>query len=388
MPGEHALLSASSAARWLACTRAPRMEERYPETESEYAAEGTLAHAIAELKVRRYFTTDLMPQEFRTRMSQLKADAAYKPEMESATEQYLDYLKSVAIAADGPVFVAPELRVDYGRYAPEGFGTADCSLICPPVLYVVDYKNGSGVPVSAEHNPQMMLYALGVLEVFAPIYGGSIQEIHLTIVQPHAGGVKEWRITRAELETWGTAVVRPRAELAWQGEGDFAPGETTCRFCRAKALCRARAEWYLSLEPKAAVRPVELADSELGDLLTRASGLVSWASDLKDHALKTLLAGGVIPGYKAVEGRSSRAWMDTDRAFTTLQERGVPEALLWERKAVTPPALQKALGKKQFDEASKGLVVHSRGKPTLAPETDKRPAYNAAEIAFGGVKSG
>lgn len=182
--------------------------------------------------------------------------------------------------------------------------------------------------------------------------------------------------------------MRPRAELAWQGEGDFAPGETTCRFCRAKALCRARAEWYLGLEPKAAVRPVELTDSELGDLLTRAAGLVSWASDLKDRALKTLLAGGVIPGYKAVEGRSSRAWVDTDRAFTTLQERGVPEALLWERKAVTPPALQKALGKKQFDEASKGLVVHSRGKPTLAPETDKRPAYNAAEIAFGGAKSG
>lgn len=397
MPGEHALLSPSSSSRWLYCTRAPRLEEKFPETTSDYAEEGTLAHAIAELKARKYFAEPMSTRAYNARMKKLKAAPHYDPGMENATEQYLDYLKRIAVEyGETPPFVALETRVDFSSYAPGGFGKADCIMARPPVLYVVDYKNGAGVPVDAEHNPQMMLYALGALNAYAPIYGDSIQEVLLAIVQPHAGGVKEWSIPRADLERWGEETVKPAAALAYAGKGEFAPSEGRCRFCRAGATCTARAEMYLGLEEhKNAVpegkappgaEPTELlTDAEIGPILTRAEGLVAWAADLKEYALGAVLAGRAIPGYKAVAGRSTRAWSDMDAAFATMQKRGVAEALLWERKPVTPPALEKALGKKAFADSAADLVEKRPGKPTLAPESDKRPPYYSAETAFKAV---
>ena len=390
MPGAHALLSPSSSHAWLYCTRSARLQEQYADATSKYAEAGTLAHAIAELKARKYFLEPMSTRTYNSRMKQLKADPYYDPGMEKATEDYLDYMKSLVISSgDTAPFVALETRVDYGEYAPGGYGRADCLIFAPPVLYVVDYKNGAGVPVAAEWNPQMMLYGLGALRTFGDIYGSSITTVHLAIVQPNAGGVKEWELSRMELEEWGNHFVRPRAWLADKGQGDFAPSESRCRFCKAAPACKARANYFLSLSAYQIQSEEDtLTDTQIGQILPQAEGLVSWVSDLKDYALKTILDGRSIPGYKAVEGRTSRAWTDVDAAFVKLQERGVPEALLWERKAVTPPALEKALGKKDFTKAADGLVAKRPGKPTLVPENDKSPHYDPARIAFGGGKDG
>jgi hypothetical protein len=402
-PEQHALLGASGSERWLHCTRAPRLEAQFPESTSTYAEAGRVAHSIAELKARKYFLEPMSTRTFNSRLKKLQEDPHYDKGMDGATDTYLEYLKNLAMSfGQTQPFIALETRVDYSHIAPEGFGTADCIMIGGGRLCVNDYKNGSGVPVEAEDNSQMMLYALGALRVYAPIYGNTIQEIHLAIIQPNAGGVKEWSLTRAELETWGETVVKPAAALAFAGEGEFCPGEW-CRFCRARAQCSARARQMLELEPLKGVQPAAnvlgydaggadmtnlLTDAQVGDILARAMDLEAWVKDLKDYALVACLEGRAITGFKAVEGRGSRDWTDLDTAFKMLQERGVAEALLWERKPVTPPALEKTLGKTEFAKTVGDLVVKAPGKPTLVPESDKRPPYNAAGIAFGVVADG
>ena len=409
-PDQHALLSASSSERWLHCPPSARLGEQFPDTGSAYAAAGTLAHAIAELKARKYFLEPMSTRTYNARMKKLKEDTSYDKGMDASTDEYLDYLKALAMrfGAAQP-FVALETRVDFSYYAPEGFGTADCIMISDRRLCVNDYKNGAGVPVEAENNSQMMLYALGALKLYAPIYGDTIQEIHLAIIQPNAGGVKEWSCTRAELEAWGLNYVQPRAALAYAGGGEFAPGEW-CRFCPAGARCSARAAKMLDLETysdrylklnviKAGETQFQteytdlqtnavLTNAEVGDILERGANLVAWYNELKDYALSALLDGWDIPGFKVVEGRGSRDWTDLDAALQILQERGVAEAMLYERRPVTPPALEKALGKKPFTEIAGDLVTKKPGKPALAPESDRRPPYNAAQLAFGGVGNG
>lgn len=402
-PEQHALLSASSSERWLHCTPSARLNAQFPETTSEYAEAGRLAHSIAELKARAYFVEPMSKRTLNARLKKLKEDPYYAPDMDSATDEYLEHLKNLAMSF-GAVqpFVALETRVDYSDYAPEGFGTADCIMIGAGRLCVNDYKNGSGVPVEAENNNQMMLYALGALKLYAPVYGDTIRDIHLSIIQPHSGGVKEWDLTRAELEAWGLNVVQPKAALAFSGGGEAVPG-SWCRFCKAGATCTARAAKMLELEEfKGAVpegtdyNPLSdavrnmplLTDAQVGNILARALDLEAWVKDLKDYALTAALAGREIAGFKVVEGRGSRDWTDLDAAFAALKERGVDEALLWERKPVTPPALEKAMGRGPFAEAAEGLVAKKPGKPALVPESDKRPPYNAAQLAFGGGADG
>lgn len=400
-PKGHALLGASSAERWLNCPPSVRLCEDLPDTASEYAAAGTLAHAIAELKARKYFLEPMSTRSYNARMRHLRADTAFDKSMDEATDQYLEHLKSLALARSAPPFVALEVPVDYSRWAPEGRGTADCVMIGEGVINIVDYKNGAGVPVSAENNPQMMLYALGALEVYRPIFGDSIQTAAMSIVQPRAGGVKTWEISVNDLYVWAEDVVSPRAQLAWKGEGEYASG-SWCRFCRARARCSARAAKMLELEDLSGGIPagrisdahaVEgtdtpiLSDAQVGDILTRALELESWVKDLKDYALNAALAGAEIAGWKAVEGRGSRDWENLDAAFTTLQQRGVPEALLWERKPVSVAGLEKAMGKAAFATAADALVVKRPGKPTLVPSSDKRPPFNPAAAAFQTVST-
>lgn len=403
-PERHALLGASSAHRWLHCTRAPRVEEGLPGTTSPYAEAGRVAHAIAELKARKYFGEPMGAGEYRSRLKKLRADPNYDKGMDAATDQYLDHLKARAMTYPQPPFIALETQVDYSHLAPSGFGTADCVMIGSGRMDIVDYKNGAGVPVDAAGNPQMMLYALGALHVYRPIYGDTIRTIHLSIVQPNAGGVKEWETARDELERWAEETVRPAAALAWNGEGDFCPGDW-CRFCRAKAQCSARAAKLLELEPKGktlaegSLSPeakttalekgaVLLSDKEVGGVLIRALELEAWVKDLKDYALSAALAGRQIPGFKLVAGRSSREWQKLDEAFQVLAARGVDQAMLWEHSPITVAKLEKALGKKAFAKAAEGLVATRPGKPTLVPEGDKRPTWSPARAAFGGKPDG
>lgn len=399
MPEQHAKLSASSAHRWLHCPPSVRLAEQFPSTSSAYAEAGRLAHSIAELKARRFFLEPAEPvSTYRSSLKRLQSDPYYDKDMEESTDLYLDYLKEIALSFSQAPFVALETRVNFSDYVPEGFGTADCIMIGDDRIYIIDYKNGAGVPVEAEKNPQMMLYALGALQVYAPIFGNSIRIVELAIVQPNAGGIKAWGTTVEALLRWAADVVKPTAKLAFNGEGNFSAGDW-CRFCPAKSQCSARARQMLELEPAKGAVPIGtaaatltgeksdpplLTDNEIGDILTRGRELAAWVKDLEDYALSASLAGRKIAGYKVVEGRGTRDWIDTDAAFTALQEWGIAEALLYERKPVSVAGLEKALGKKTFAQAAEGLVIKKPGKPTLVADSDKRPPYNAAEIAFGG----
>lgn len=366
-----------------------------------------MAHAIAELKARKHFLEPMGVRTYNAALKQLRESPHYDRGMDESTDEYMDFLKEAAMSFAQPPFVTLETRVDFSHYVPEGFGTADCVMIGGNRIVIVDYKNGAGVPVDAENNSQMMLYALGALHTFAPIFGNAIKKAFLAIVQPNAGGVKTWETTVDQLHSWAKEVVEPAAKLAFAGEGAFCAGDW-CRFCPAKAQCSARAAQMLAVEPLVGARPGAaldrddllaretqkdngqqvpplLTDEEVGDVLIRARELAAWVKDLEDYALSACLAGRKITGFKAVEGRGSRDWADPDAAFKMLRERGVAESLLWERKPVTAPALEKALGKKTFKEAAEGLVVKKPGKPTLAPESDRRKPYNAASAAFGGA---
>ena len=384
---QHARLSASSAARWLNCTPSALLAEQFPDTGSKYAAAGTLAHSIAELKARKYFVEPMGPQKYGAALKKLKADESYDPGMDSATDVYLDHLKSIAMQYDQTPFVALEVKVDYSHVAPEGFGTADCIMIAGDEMHVVDYKNGAGVPVDAEENPQMMLYALGALNVYRPLYGNSIQRIHLHIVQPNAGGVKSWEISRKDLNIWATEFVQARAKLAYNGEGDYNPGPwCDDHFCPARATCTARAKKLLEMEDVAGQDPATMSDSQIGEILTRATSLQKWVNALQDYAFNAAMNGRKIDGFKLVEGRASRDWINQDEAFRQLQDKGVPEAMLWERKPVSVAGLEKSLGKKVFAEQAGELVERKPGKPALVPVSDKRPEWTPAEGAFNAVE--
>lgn len=395
-PEKHALLGASSAHRWLNCPPSARLTEHLPDTTSPYAEAGRLAHEIAEFKARNYFLETLPKRTYHARLKKFQADPSYARDMDSSTDCYLEHLKARAMTYPTPPSVALEVQVCYDHIAPEGFGTADCIMIGSGRLDVVDYKNGAGVLVEAERNPQMMLYALGALRLYAVIFGDSIRTVHLSIVQPNAGGVREWETTVDELGHWAQTTAAPGAHLAWEGKGDFRAGDW-CRFCKAKAQCSARARQMLALEHEVGGVPAGsdgvhayegtdatlLSDAEVGDALTRGREVAAWVKDLEAYAMKATLEGRVIAGWKAVEGRGTRDWTGgSDQAFTVLRTRGVDDALLYERKPVSVAGLEKSLGKKAFAETAEGLWQKSPGKPTLVPESDPRKPYNAAASVF------
>lgn len=396
-PEQHALLSASSAHRWLNCPGSARLAEQFPNQTSPYAEAGRVAHAIAELKARKYFLEPMSARTYNAQLKKLRDSPHFDKSMDENTDTYLEVLKETALSFEKAPFVALETRVDFSDSVPEGFGTADCIMIGSGAIVIIDYKNGAGVPVEAEDNPQMKLYALGALQVYAPIYGDTIQRAVLKIVQPNAGGTKTWETTVQALKLWAFNTVKPIARIAYDGKGGFSAGGW-CGFCPAKAQCSARARQMLELEPMVGAKPQRsnaqegpeknapalLSDAEVGSILRRALTLSAWVEDLKEYALSAALAGREITGFKVVEGRGSREWNNQDAAFQALQERGVAEELLWERKPCSVAGLEKTLGKKVFSEAAEGLVVKKPGKPALVPASDKRPPYNAAAIAFGG----
>ncbi|WP_405154753.1 DUF2800 domain-containing protein [Paenibacillus sp. FSL K6-0108] len=367
----HALLSASGASRWLQCTPSARLEATLPDSESEAAKRGTLAHEIAELKLQKLFS-GLTTRKYNAALKKYKADELYEPIMEDHTNAYLDYIQSIVHQFPSPPFVAIERRVDLTDFVPESFGTSDCIIIGSGRLHVIDYKNGQGVPVSAENNSQMKLYALGAYKAFSLLF--PIESVHVAIVQPKVWNEpSEWSLSSAELLSWGESI-KPIAQAAFDGQGEYVPGDH-CKFCRASATCRARVSQIMEAGTKAPLKPPLLSWDEAADVLKRAEGIVSWYSDLKKLALAEALKGGIVPGWKAVEGRGSRDYTNLDAAFKHLQEKGIEEAILYDRKPLTPPQLEKALGKKEYRELLEvpGLVVSRSGAPTLVADDDKRP---------------
>jgi hypothetical protein len=367
---EHALLSASASHRWLTCTPSVRLEEQFPESTSTFAEEGTLAHEIAELKLRKHFTEPMSQKTFNTRLNKMKKHELFQEEMLKHTDTYLDYLNGIAIGLSSRPYVAVEKRINYATYAPEGFGTVDCLMVGGDTLYVNDFKYGKGVPVSAHDNPQMKLYALGAYLEYGFLY--PIRNIHLAIIQPRLNSISEFTLSIEDLLAWGDEI-KPIAQKAYNGEGEHVPGEH-CKFCRAKAKCRVRADQYTALEDFKMMKPPLISDEEVGQILEKAEHLEAWVKALKEYALAEVLKGKEIPGWKAVEGRGSRSYVDLDIAFTHLKENGIEEALLYDRVPLTVAKLEKVLKKEEFKSLLEepGHVVKSAGKPTLAPISDKR----------------
>ena len=371
MPTQHALLSASGAHRWLHCTGSPLLEKDFPDSTSVYAQEGTLAHYLCELKLMAY-TGEITKRKLTSMKNKLMKSELWQPEMDSTSEAYLDYIKDITMSYTVKPVILIEKKVDFSRYVPEGFGTADCLILAGDTLHVVDYKHGKGVVVDADHNPQMMLYALGAMSELSLLY--RFKFVHMTIVQPRVNNISEFTMTADDLIEWGETVVKPKAEAAISGHGEFEAGDW-CRFCRAKQQCKTRYESNDSLYPELSERhdPRLITLTELGEYLRRGRDMAAWLEDMKEYALSESLAGADVPGWKAVEGRGSRAFTDTDEAVDTLIKNGIDESVLYERRVLTLAQMEKAVGKKAFGEIVGNLVVKNPGKPTLVEESDKRP---------------
>jgi len=406
-PERHAVCSASASERWRNCTAAPRFEEGLPERTSSYAEEGRLAHAICELKALKKFTP-MSNRTYTTRLNKLKKDPVYDPEMDKTSDTYLEHLVELAMTYDNPPSVAVEVEVDFSDWVPEGFGTCDSAMIGGDLLSITDYKHGKGVPVSAENNSQMRLYALGALKRYSAVFGDSIKRVRMNIDQPRLNNYSSETITVGELLAWGEEI-KPIAQKAFSGLGEFVPGDH-CRFCRGKAVCRARANANTALEdfagcvPASSVQPGDLvpqvhsyigpngnevhpllSDEEIGALLIRGQHLVKWYKDLEEYATEALLNGKPIEGWKLVAGRSNRTFSDPEAAFQAIIAAGYDEALLYDRKPKTLSDLEKLMGKTEFAEKIGSFVVKPLGKPALVPASDKRDAYNPAAADFAEV---
>lgn len=390
MPGAHALLSPSSAHRWMVCTAAPLYESKFPPSTSRFADEGTLAHSICELYVR-HLIGDLDDRAFDIQLKQLQEQELYDREMLETAQFYAAYIgnraKELSPTDPNGVFLTPEDRVDISRWVKGSFGTCDCVMFAGNTLQIVDYKHGKGVEVSAVGNPQMRLYALGALDKYQIIFGDDITTVSMAIVQPRITEIVSTDALSVEdLLSWGETA-KAKAEEALSGNGVFCPGVEQCKFCRGKEVCRARAEQAKKLEELAKAKPSDqLTDEEIGEYLDRGEFLSGWYDDLKDYALKACLAGRTIIGYKAVEGRSIRVFSDADKAMDALRAAGYEDAVLFDRVPKSLTNLEKLVGKKDFSKLMGNLVVKPRGKPSLAKESDKRPPFNQADVDFGDLE--
>ncbi len=370
-PKGHAILSASSSDRWLHCPPSARLCESYDDKGSDYAAEGTDAHALCEYKLRQALGMEATdPTENLTWFNEEMSDyatgyAAYVLEQVEAAKQ---------TCADPVVLI--EQRVDFSRWVESGFGTADCILIADGTLQIIDYKHGLGVLVSAEGNPQMQCYALGALELFDAIY--DIDSVRMTIYQPRRENVSTYELSKDELYRWADEVLKPTADLAFAGDGNFLCGEW-CGFCKAKHDCRARADANMELARFDFKLPPLLTDEEVEEILARADDLVSWAADIKEYALQQALSGKEWHGWKLVEGRSNRRYTNETAVAGAVTDAGFDP---YEHKVLGVTAMQKLLGKSRFDEILAAYIEKPQGKPTLVPESDKRPAINTAKNDF------
>lgn len=365
----HAILSASASVRWIACPPSAKLNAELPDTTSEYAREGTCAHELAEYKVNK-----MLGIEAKNPTESLDF---YDSEMEDCTESYAQYIAEQIAKYDSPV-VMVEQRLDFSKYVPGGFGTGDCVIVADDVLTVIDYKHGKGVPVSAENNSQMMLYALGALELFDSLY--DIREICMIIFQPRLENISDSVISVSDLLDWAENELRPKAELAEKGEGEFCAGEH-CRFCKIKATCRKRAEYNLMLAQYDFAPPDMLEDTEIEAILEKVEALTAWAADVKEYALSKALAGKQWTGYKVVEGKSNRKYTDENAVAAAVKAIGKYPYSEPEILGIT--AMTKLLGgKKKFDELLSKYVCKPQGKPTLVPASDKRKAWNPAQEDF------
>jgi len=380
MSMKHALLSASSAHRWIACPPSALLSKKFDDSSSSFAQEGTDAHTLAQHKLEKLLG---LPTRDPT-----ESLSFYDEEMKDHAENYATFVleqveKAKETCVDPQVLI--EQKLDFSRYVPEGFGHVDCLIIADGTLTVIDYKYGLGIKVSSEKNPQMFCYALGGLALFDGIY--DIDNVRLVIYQPRRENISEYTISKSELIQWAEDVLSPTAELASKGEGEYKAGEH-CQFCKAKATCRKRAEYNLELAKYDFEVPATLDHDEIAAILVKADELVSWANDVKEYALKEALNGTKFEGFKLVAGRSNRKYTDEAAAADLVIAAGKDP---FEKKLLGITAMTALLGKKAFEDILGGLTYKPPGKPVLVTADDKRPEFNSAYEDFdenqGGNKS-
>lgn len=380
----HAKLSASGSSRWMACTPSAALESDFKDTTSFFAEEGTAAHELSEI----FLLHEIGEITKRTRTMRLnkfkKENEHYSQSMEDYVQSYVDVVMervNEAHASTPDALVLVEQRLDFSDWVPEGFGTGDVLILADGQLEVVDLKYGKGVPVDAENNSQMRLYGLGAFDRYSMLF--DIDRVRMTIVQPRLDSISSETLSADELLAWADGEVKPKAEMAWNGEGEFAPG-AHCRFCKANATCRARADENLKMAEFDFADPFLLSHDEVASILAKADELQKWAKDVSEYALGQAEKHGIkFPGWKLVEGRSNRKYTDPEAIaeLLILEKEYMPEFIYKPRELHTITALEKALGKKLFAETLADYIVKPPGKPTLVTESDKRPELSSAESA-------
>ena len=372
----HALLSPSASHRWLHCTAAPRLEAQEPDEGSDYAREGTLAHAICENKLKSWLNEQGASYEIDdTEVKELWQDY-YQPEMDNYTDEYVSIIKekyAAALATTPDAKLHIEQRVDLTEYIPDLFGTADAIIIADGTMEVVDFKYGKGVRVDAYDNPQMKIYALGAWLLLSMEY--NIETVKMTIVQPRMDNISEFELTATDLTVWGEQTLKPKAQEALSG-GTQAAGEW-CQFCKVKNKCRALMKAAFDAYD-AFPDPALLTLEELPEALAKLPLVKTWMTGVEEYALGLMMQGNRIEGYKVVEGRSMSKIVDPESARNALNAAGYDDAdILKPQELRTITDLEKLVGKKQFTELVGAYVEKPQGKPTIAKATDKRPEYNS-----------
>lgn len=370
----HAILSASASYRWLNCPPSVRLTERIPDNGSIYAAEGSEAHALCEYKLRK-----LLGMEVQNPLDTPVGLQYYDNTMEDAATGYaafvLELLEEIRKSCPDPI-VMVEQRLDFSRWVKDGFGTGDAVIVADGTLHVIDFKYGTGVPVSAEGNSQMRLYALGAVDMFGELY--DIDTVVMTIYQPRLTSISTDTISKTDLLDWAENTLRPLADLAYKGEGDLNAG-SWCRFCKLRSTCRKRAEANLAMAQHDFKLPPTLSDEEIAVILDKLDDLISWAGDVKEYALNATLHGKHLEGWKLVEGRSNRRYTDEAAVAQIVSDTGRDP---YEHKLLGITAMEKLLGKKQFATLLSNLVERPQGKPVLVPASDKRPEMTNAKNDF------
>lgn len=379
--GAHALLSPSSASRWLNCTAAPHLEADMPDVSSGFAVEGTLAHAYCAKKLKTFLGLSTEHED-----KEIAELADYHTgEMDEYTDAYATiviekYNAARAITPDAQLLV--ETRLDFSEHIPDSFGTADAIIIADGTMDVIDFKYGKGVSVSAFKNPQMQIYALGAYDKFSFEY--RIDRVRMTIIQPRIDNLSDYELSVSDLMAWTDEVLTPRAQEAFSGKGTQTPGDW-CRFCKVKSRCRALANQSL----KTALEkpdPQLLNPQELADVLPKLETIKIWLTGIEEYALHTALSGTAVPGWKVVEGRSTRKITNPTAVSDALSGAGIGHDLIYKPQELLPiTELEKLVGKKQFAALCAQWISKPQGKPTLVPESDKRQAINTVEDDFADI---
>ena len=392
MPGLHATLSASGAKRWMSGPPSARLEERrrgiFGEKSTPFAEEGTKAHSLAELKLLREkgrLSEDDGINDFNYDLRR-KALGDIPKEMDEATDYYAEIIIEKFLTARQSCPDAQlklEQRLDFSRWVPDGFGTGDAVIVSEELLEVCDLKYGKGVPVFAENNPQARCYGLGALHCFGVLYG--FKHVRNTIIQPRLDSVTEEMLTTDELLQWAETELKPAAELAWKGKGEFNPGDH-CKFCAARAICYARATKAMTIFKHGFETPGVIPDDAIPEILAVADTAIDWIKDLQAYALSQALRGQEWPGYKLVRGkRPPRKWVDEEEAKHQLIRAGYEPEVYTETKFKSPSNIEKLVGKQAFEAIFATLVTQGDGALTLVPESDKRTEFTSAEADFSDI---